>query len=188
MATLIVSDSSTRFEQAASVTLRLQEWLQGHWAIVFSHPEDFAPHPTTPRGFLSHVFNELLQRGVKAIALGTDVFAEQRSWLDDASDDDAVVVLASDKDAAVVDITEHALGTKLANMHSRFAMVLDEHGRCRSTMNYRARNPQHARTLEDMIEVIGVLRSDRQRSSPSNSNWNLNRQLGFAAGPQPALG
>lgn len=146
---------------------RLREWLDGRWGILYSHPEDFAPHPSTPRGFIARLAGEFDHCNAKPIALGKDVGAAPESWLNIASDDDSLVIIDMDGvDAPVIDLAERALALQLAEREGRFVMVLDPNGRCRSTINYQPRRIDRPRTLSDILSVVEVLQGGGSRPRP----------------------
>ena len=138
--------------------LPLREWLDGHWAIVMSHPDDFAPRPTTPIGYAHHIADAVLASGVKPIAFEASLEQVKPNWLDHTVNDDAVVVLDRSTDR-IVDLAERMLSTKLATLKHRFVVFLDERGRCRRTMEYREESLQSRRcTISALLEVVAALR------------------------------
>lgn len=157
MATLIVADRQTL--PAAPVPQRLTtllDWLDDQWAVLFSHPEDFAPHPSTPAGFITLLAEDFAEYGVKPLVLADA--SNSASWLEYAGADASTVVLDDGQaDAQVVDLAEHSLLSKLNRMDSPFVMVIDANGRCRSTITYRARRDNGPRTIYDVLAVVQML-------------------------------
>jgi len=161
MATLTLTHKT----DAASGKTRLREWLGGNWAVLFSHPEDFAPHPTTPEGFITLLADDFAACGVKPISLGDDSTAV--SWLDFAGADTTNIVLDTEPESGqVVDLAERrlalqlerTLALKLQRVAARFVIVLDEKARCRTTITYDARHTGRHRTVEDILRVVEILR------------------------------
>ncbi|HVF18192.1 MAG TPA: hypothetical protein VNA21_14825, partial [Steroidobacteraceae bacterium] len=69
MATMILSNKPlATAELAHERIVALRDWLDGHWAAVFSNPNDFAPSPTTPAGFITCIADAVLAAGIKPIA------------------------------------------------------------------------------------------------------------------------
>jgi alkyl hydroperoxide reductase subunit AhpC len=156
MATLTLS-STTDAASSSSTKARLRDWLDGKWAVLFSNPEDFAPHPTTPEGFITLLADDFAACGVKPITLGKGD-GTTNSWLDFAGADTTNVVLDGDPEpAAIVDLAQRTLAKTIRRLTSRFVIVLDEKARCRTTINYDARRVAHHRTIEDVLNMVQVL-------------------------------
>lgn len=160
MASLVLAS-----EPAAATPLKhervcsLREWLNGRWAAVFSHPEDFAPHPSTPQGFTTCLVDGLIGAGIKPLVFGTMLEQLPESWFDHAVDDDSVVVLKT-YDEPIMDLAERALATKLQALRGPFMLLLDERGRCRTTLRYSTGAHHRPRTILDVIEIASALQHD----------------------------
>ena len=156
---LLASDFDSRCSHAELANERvvpLKQWLNGDWAIVLSDPHDFAPHPSTPSGFVNRLADSVLSAGVKLIAVGHSLEPPAPSWLDHAVNDDSVVLLDS-KDR-VVDLAERALASRLATLERPFALVLDDKARCRTTLHYRQPAEHAACRMGDLLEIVTTLR------------------------------
>jgi alkyl hydroperoxide reductase subunit AhpC len=178
MATLTLSKTTDVTSSAATTRkARLREWLGGQWAVLFSHPEDFAPHPTTPEGFITLLADDFAACGAKPISLDDGRGEESTpSWLDFAGADTTNVVLNSDVESAhVVDLAERTLSMKLERLAShsasRFVIVLDEKARCRTTITYNPTPVSRHRTIEDVLTVVQVL----QRRAPAAEPQQFDR-------------
>lgn len=157
MPTLRLASSKRRGAYYASheCVRSLRDWLQGDWAVVCSHPDDFAPPRGTPEGFVTCIAEGLRAERIKLIAFDRTPEPPPASWLDHSVNDDSIVVL--DRDAAdVVDLAEHALAAKLAELTQPFVVIVDGRGRVRTTLKYR--HGDRSRTLFDIVELVTVLR------------------------------
>jgi thioredoxin-dependent peroxiredoxin len=137
----------------------LQEWLQGNWAVLFSDPDDFAPHASTPHGFMACLADELRRARVKMLRVAA--CAQQvpvSSWLDQLEGERSLLTLPCVQGEQVLDFATRALVLKLTRLQGPYALILDERGRCRSTITYRPRRIDRLRTVHDPLHVIAALR------------------------------
>jgi alkyl hydroperoxide reductase subunit AhpC len=63
--------------------IKFHDWLDGSWAILFSHPKDFTPVCTTELGYMASIEPEFAKRGVKIIGLSVDPLDKHEDWVDD---------------------------------------------------------------------------------------------------------
>ncbi len=166
MATLVLATEPASWNTLKHERVRsLREWLDGQWAALFSHPEDFAPHPSTPHGFTTCLADGLTAAGIKPLVFGTTIEQPSESWFDHALDDDSVVALKT-YHGPVVDLAECALATRLATLRQPFVLILDEHSRCRTTLRYATNANGSPRTIVDVIEIVGVLQHGPRVRNP----------------------
>ena len=63
--------------------IRFHDWLDGAWAILFSHPKDFTPVCTTEFGAVAQLKDEWEKRGVKVIGISVDGVEDHKRWKGD---------------------------------------------------------------------------------------------------------
>jgi alkyl hydroperoxide reductase subunit AhpC len=63
--------------------IKFHDWLDGSWAVLFSHPKDFTPVCTTELGYMARIEPEFAKRGVKIAGLSIDPLDKHEAWADD---------------------------------------------------------------------------------------------------------
>jgi len=63
--------------------IQFHNWLEGSWAILFSHPLDYTPVCTTELSEAAKLAPEFVKRGVKMIALSCDDVTSHKGWIED---------------------------------------------------------------------------------------------------------
>jgi alkyl hydroperoxide reductase subunit AhpC len=84
---LQIGDVAPDFEaETTQGPLRFHEWLDGSWAVLFSHPKDFTPVCTTELGYMARLKPEFDKRHTKVVGLSVDPVSSHRRWEDDIRD------------------------------------------------------------------------------------------------------
>lgn len=85
--TLTIGDLAPDFEaETTEGTIKFHEWLDGSWAVLFSHPRNFTPVCTTELGYMASIKPEFDQRGVKIIGLSVDPIENHAKWAEDIAE------------------------------------------------------------------------------------------------------
>jgi alkyl hydroperoxide reductase subunit AhpC len=67
-------------------TINFHEFVDGGYAILFSHPKDYTPVCTTELGYLAGLEDEFAERNTKVIGLSVDPVGSHQGWLQDIKD------------------------------------------------------------------------------------------------------
>lgn len=79
-----LGDTLPNFEADTTVgRMKFHDFIEGTWAILFSHPSDFTPVCTTELGRVVQLQDEFTKRGVKLIALSCDSVSDHKDWIKD---------------------------------------------------------------------------------------------------------
>jgi alkyl hydroperoxide reductase subunit AhpC len=82
--TLQLGDTAPDFHaDTTEGRIGFHDWLDGSWAVLFSHPKDFTPVCTTELGYLARIKPEFDRRAVKIIGLSVDHVDKHRDWATD---------------------------------------------------------------------------------------------------------
>jgi len=85
--TLTISDEAPDFEaETTEGTIRFHDWVDGSWAVLFSHPKDFTPVCTTELGYMARIKPEFDRRDVKIIGLSVDPVESHGKWASDIAE------------------------------------------------------------------------------------------------------
>jgi alkyl hydroperoxide reductase subunit AhpC len=88
---LKINETAPDFTQDSSEgPIHFHDWLDGHWAVLFSHPKDFTPVCTTELGTVARLKPEFDKRGVKVIGLSVDPTDSHERWAKDIADTQGV--------------------------------------------------------------------------------------------------
>ncbi|MET0660367.1 MAG: redoxin domain-containing protein, partial [Steroidobacteraceae bacterium] len=91
--TLQLGDEAPDFSAATTRgPIRFHEWLDGQWAVLFSHPRDFTPVCTTELGEVARLRPEFERRNVKIIGLSVDTVQAHEQWSRDIRDVKGAIV------------------------------------------------------------------------------------------------
>lgn len=146
--------------------MSLRAWLAGRWAILFSHPGDFAQEQLEMDRWISILNQSLDARGVAAVALlgaGHDLEA---GWLVRlaALNGDRAARLSLDprQPERLADFAAGALRADIARNGQRFAMIIGPDLRCRRALRYRP--PAELPSPLDLIGwAVALRKRDRGR-------------------------
>jgi alkyl hydroperoxide reductase subunit AhpC len=133
----------------------LRDWLQGDWAILFSHPTDFEYQGLENDRWLAILREEFGARAVRPLACNRAVAELDSGWADDLTGDCSVVRLD------VLDPASRALREDIQSMPPRFVLIVDQELQRRGVLKYSAGRSNISPL--DLLATIDVL---RRRSQP----------------------
>ena len=81
---LRINDTAPDFTaETTQGRIRFHEWIDDHWAVLFSHPKDFTPVCTTELGYMARIQPEFEKRNCKIIGLSVDPVTSHSKWAGD---------------------------------------------------------------------------------------------------------
>jgi alkyl hydroperoxide reductase subunit AhpC len=169
---LKLGDIAPDFEQDSSEgPIRFHEWLDGKWAVLFSHPADFTPVCTTELGFTAKLKDEFDKRNVKAIALSVDSAESHTKWIGDINTTQNTIVnfpILADEDRKVSELYDliHPNASETLTVRSLF--VIDPNKKIRLTITYPAST---GRNFHEILRVIDSLQLTDNYKVATPANW-----------------
>jgi hypothetical protein len=138
---LFASQTSAGGQRAVQHTLTspsLRTWLEGDWAIIFSHPDDFVRYDLEMDRWLVVTQRAFAARGIRPIALDSPALDPATSWVTQVIGDSRAVLLEdpTQQHFGPVDLQTPVLREALERVGRRFVMIIDGELRQQKTFSY----------------------------------------------------
>ena len=139
----------------------LRAWLGDRWAVLFSHPDDFAQEELEKDRWVTVLSRSFRGCGVAPVALARSECDPAQGWLGNLAalyPESAAILDVDSPPGTLADLSAGALRAHIARCSPRFAMILDSSARCRRTLSYRLPTE-----LPSPLDLIGWAVSLRKR-------------------------
>ena len=81
---ILIGDTAPDFTaDSTEGPIHFYDYIDGHWAVLFSHPKNFTPVCTTELGYTAKLKPEFDKRGVKVLGLSVDKLEDHGGWAKD---------------------------------------------------------------------------------------------------------
>lgn len=78
---ILIGDTAPDFEaETTQGPIRFHDYIEGSWAVLFSHPKNYTPVCTTELGYTAKLKPEFDKRGVKVLGLSVDELKNHDGW------------------------------------------------------------------------------------------------------------
>jgi alkyl hydroperoxide reductase subunit AhpC len=166
VATLMLAASSDRLTSPS-----LRTWLGGDWAILFSHPDDFASYDLEIDRWLVITRRAFADRGIQPIALAAPTIDPERCWVTQVSGDSRAVLLEdpTQQHFGPVDLQVPVLREQIEAPGRRFVMIIDSALRIQKTFTY-----QSLSNLPSPLELLGWAEALRTKQTSAKETAQTN--------------
>lgn len=170
--TLQLGDMAPDFTQDSTEgPLHLYSYIEGAWAVLFSHPGDFTPVCTTELGAVAKLKGEFDKRSVKVLGLSVDGATDHEVWARDIEETQGARLnfpLIADKDRKV----SHLYGMIHTNasdtMTVRSVFIIGPDKKIKLTMTYPAST---GRNFAEILRVIDALQLTANHQVATPADW-----------------
>lgn len=172
MSALLLGDLAPDFEvDTTSGPLRFHEAIDGHWAVLFSHPKDFTPVCTTELGMTAKLKDEFDKRGVKVFGVSVDPIADHHAWIGDIKETQGVALnfpLIADPARTVASLYGmiHPNASDTFTVRSLFVIGPDK--KVKLKIEYPAST---GRNFDEVLRVIDSLQLTAKHQVATPANW-----------------
>ena len=152
-------------------TIRFHEYIEGSWAVLFSHPKDFTPVCTTELGEVARRKADFDARGVKVLGLSVDPVSDHTAWAGDIEETQGSALnfpLLGDPDRTVSNLYDmiHPNANDTLTVRSVFVSGPDK--KIKLSITYPAST---GRNFDEILRVIDSLQLTANHQVATPVNW-----------------
>lgn len=168
---LRLGDTAPDFEaETTEGKIRFHEWMDGKWAVLFSHPADYTPVCTTELGMTAKLKPEFDKRNVKVIGLSVDPLSDHKGWINDINETQNTTVnfpMIADEDRKVSELYDMIHPNADNKLTVRSVFIIGPDKKVKLTLTYPAST---GRNFDEILRVIDSLQltADYQVATPVN--------------------
>lgn len=169
---LHINENAPDFVQNSTQgTIQFHQYIDKHWAILFSHPKDFTPVCTTELAEVAKLHSEFSKRNVKVLALSVDKLEEHHKWIQDIESYGKIKVdypIIADEDRSV-SLAYDMIHPKADDTFTvRSVYFIDPHKKIRLILTYPA---QVGRNFDEILRIVDALQKVDNTSVATPVNW-----------------
>lgn len=170
---LRLGDAAPNFQADTSIgKIDFYEYIDGGWAVLYSHPSDYTPVCTTELGRTAQLKSEFEKRNTKVLALSVDSVEDHLGWIKDINETQNCEVdfpIIADKDRKVSELYDmiHPNASATATVRSVFVIGPDK--KVKLTLTYPAST---GRNFNEILRVIDSLQLTDEYSVATPADWN----------------
>ncbi len=151
--------------------VHFHEWIDGQWAVLFSHPKNFTPVCTTELGYTAKLKPEFDKRGVKVIGLSCDALENHDKWSKDIEETQGAALnfpLIADHDRKVANLYGMIHPNASDTMTVRSVFIVGPDKKIKLSLNYPAST---GRNFDEVLRVIDSLQLTAKSQVATPVNW-----------------
>ncbi|HLQ99902.1 MAG TPA: peroxiredoxin [Sphingobacterium sp.] len=169
---LRLGDKAPNFTAQTSIgEIDFYDFIDGKWAVLYSHPADFTPVCTTELGRTAQLDEEFKKRDVKVLALSVDSVEGHLGWIKDINETQNTNVqfpIIADEDRKVAELYDMIHPNASATATVRSVFIIDPDKKVRLILTYPAST---GRNFAEILRVIDSLQLTDNYSVATPVDW-----------------
>lgn len=170
---LLIGDEAPDFEaKTTEGDIRFHDYIDGKWAVLFSHPKDYTPVCTTELGYTAKLKPEFEARNVKVIGLSVDPLDAHAGWAKDIEETQGYAVnfpMIADADRKIATLYGMIHPNADDTMTVRSVYIIGPDKKIKLTLQYPAST---GRNFDEILRVIDSLQLTANHKVATPVNWN----------------
>jgi len=169
---VLIGDIAPDFEaDTTEGHIRFHDYIDGHWAILFSHPRNFTPVCTTELGYTAKLKPEFDKRGVKVLGLSVDKLSDHSGWARDIAETQGTALnfpLIADEKGEIARKYDMIHPNADNTLTVRSVFVIGPDKKVKLKIEYPAST---GRNFDEVLRVIDSLQLTAKHSVATPVNW-----------------
>jgi thioredoxin-dependent peroxiredoxin len=175
---LQLGDIAPDFEaETTEGPIRLHDYINGSWAVLFSHPKNFTPICTTELGYTAKLKPEFDKRGVKVLGLSVDPLKDHEKWSEDIRETQGYALnfpLIADPERKIANLYGMIHPNASDTLTVRSVFVIGPDKKIKLTLTYPAST---GRNFDEILRVIDSLQLTAKHQVATPVNWKAGEDV-----------
>ena len=169
---ILIGDTAPDFTlDSTEGPIHFYDFIEGHWAVLFSHPKNFTPVCTTELGYTAKLKPEFDKRGVKVLGLSVDKLEDHAAWGSDIAETQGTALnfpLLADTKGEVARQYDMIHPNADNTLTVRSVLVIGPDKKVKLKIEYPAST---GRNFDEVIRVIDSLQLTAKHQVATPVNW-----------------
>lgn len=169
---ILIGDIAPDFTlESTEGTIHFHDYIEGSWAVLFSHPKNFTPVCTTELGYTAKLKPEFDKRGVKVLGLSVDNIEDHAAWVGDIEETQGTALnfpLLADPERKVATLYEMIHPNADNSLTVRSVFVIGPDKKVKLKIEYPAST---GRNFDEVLRVIDSLQLTAKHQVATPVNW-----------------
>ena len=169
---LLIGDTAPDFEaETTEGHIHFYDYIDGKWAVLFSHPKNFTPVCTTELGYTAKLKPEFDKRGVVVLGLSVDELKNHSGWSKDIEETQGQKLnfpLVADPTREIATKYEMIHPNADNSLTVRSVYVIGPDKKVKLKIEYPAST---GRNFDEVLRVIDSLQLTAKHSVATPVNW-----------------
>jgi alkyl hydroperoxide reductase subunit AhpC len=175
---LQLGDIAPDFEaETTEGPIKFHDYIDGSWAVLFSHPKNFTPVCTTELGYTAKLKPEFDKRGVKVLGLSVDPLKDHAKWADDIKETQGYALnfpLIADPERKVANLYGMIHPNASDTLTVRSVFVIGPDKKIKLSLTYPAST---GRNFDEILRVIDSLQLTAKHQVATPVNWKAGEDV-----------
>jgi alkyl hydroperoxide reductase subunit AhpC len=179
---LLIGDTAPDFEaETTQGHIHFYDYIEGKWAVLFSHPKNFTPICTTELGYTAKLKPEFDKRGVVVLGLSVDELKNHDAWSRDIEETQGAKLnfpLIADQSREIATKYQMIHPNADNSLTVRSVYVIGPDKKVKLKIEYPAST---GRNFDEILRAIDSLQLTARHSVATPVNWKQGEDVIIAS-------